>query len=507
MTTPIPSPLDALTSGGTGYVPPGVYITQDTAPLLVSNGVPTTLVALVGPSAGFQSNAEQILLSDIAGTQLTKKGIDQNSIVVSRVDNSAELTTAEYSLTTSGVPSLTADFYTTIIRTDGGSLSTDTPVYVTYNYTDPDFYGAKLVDNFEDVKNFYGVPLNPVPPTPGQADYNPINSPLSLAAQIAFANGATNLVTVATTPPPSTATTSSAISSARRQALATAYAQVSNTYNINVIVPVTDDILDADAIASGADLKGHVESQSNSGYFRIGILGFDTALTSTPLAVVNTGGLHSARLCFAYACPQGLAYFAGQQSQTLGLGHQYLAAAYAGRLSALPVQKALTRESIAGFTGLAGAPLDANTMNSYAANGVALTYLDRSNNLIVRHGVSTIANFDLNATELSVTRASDSLVALLQVGTDQSSLIGEPLTLDTPLAVKSVVAGVLEQAVAQGSIVAYENLAVRVRSTNPSVIEVKFSYLPAYPLDYIAVTFSIDTTTGINDLTGITTTQ
>lgn len=503
MTQPITSPLDALTSGGTGYVPPGVYITQDTSPLLVTTGVPTTLVALIGPSAGFQTYSEQILLSDTVSVQLVQRGIDQTSIVVSKLSDSSVLSNAEYDLVTSAVPSVTSDFFTTITRTDGGSLSADTPVYVTYDYTDPTFFGPKIVDNFTDVKNFYGVPLNPTVPTPGDASYNPINSPISLAAQIAFANGATTLVMVATTPPPSTATTDAAISIANREALQDAYDQVSNTYSINVIVPITDGILDADAAATGGDLKGHVESQSTQGYFRIGIIGFSTTpdITTSPLGLVNTGGLHSGRMVFAYAVPEGLAYFAGTQSQTLGLGHQYLAAAYSGRLSALPVQKALTRESIAGFTGIAGNPLPQTTMNSYAANGIALTYLDRSNNLTVRHGVSTIGNLDLNLTELSVTRATDALVNLLQVGTDQSSLIGEPVTLDTPLAVKSIVSGILEQAVSTGIIIAYESLAVRVRSTNPSVIEVQFAFVPAYPLDYIAITFSIDTTTGVNDLT------
>ncbi len=57
----------------------------------------------------------------------------------------------------------------------------------------------------------------------------------------------------------------------------------------------------------------------------------------------------------------------------------------------------------------------------------------------------------------------------------------------------------LEHAVLTGTIVAYTGLAVRQRSLDPTVIEVKFSYLPAYPLNYIVISFSVNVATGATE--------
>ncbi len=285
-----------------------------------------------------------------------------------------------------------------------------------------------------------------------------------------------------------------------KSALAAAYDSIETDYAVSIVVPLTDGIATADAAGTGLDLLGHVTSASNDGFLRTSILGFDAAVTTAPDTLVTTGAFKSKRVVVAYASPSGLQVYNGNANQTVAVGHQYLAAAYAGRLAALPVQKALTKEVLAGFAGVAGVPLSNALKNQYASGGIAVTEVDRIGRIVVRHGLTTDRT-NINTAEISVVRARDTMVTLLQNGVDQSGLVGVAIDDTTPLNVKSVIAGLLEYAVSNGVFVSYADLGVRQASTDPSVIEVKFAYRPAYPLNYILISFSINVANGDTDLT------
>ena len=485
-----------------GYQPPGVYIDEDATPLVSVTGVPPTLVALVGPSVGSQKNVEQVPLADIA-VRLARQGIVQASVVVTRVDTGAVVPDTDYDLTPSGATT-SPDFWTDLVRAVAAGTTANTLVNVSYSYTDPNFFVAKKFENYEDVKDAYGEPLNLVPQALGDPTYVAVLSPLSLAAKFAFENGAAQLVLCATAP---MGTGSAAVrSAAGRTALAAALASIETDYAINVVVPITDGIIAADAINVGLDLTAHLNSTANDGFFRFGILGFDPAVgqATAPDVLLNTGAFRDRRLMVAYAAPQGMNFYNGGSNQYLSLGHQYLAAAYAGRMAALATQKSLTREIIRSFSGIAGMPLSNSLKNQYAAAGVAITEIDRLGQMTVRHAVTTDPT-NVNTRESAVVRAKDALITLVQTGTERAGLIGQPIDETTTLSVKSVVSGLLENAKSSGLVVDYQDLAVRLRSTDPSVIEVKFAYRPAYPLNYIVVSFSINVTTGT--VTNVTSTD
>lgn len=477
-----------------GYNPPGVYIDDTPSALVASTGLPPTVVAIVGPSVDHRHSVEQFTLAT-AGYRLAQRGIALASVVVTKVSDGSTVSALDYTLTPTSSPTSSSNYYVDITRAGGGSLSSDTPVFIEYDYTDPDYYEPRRYSSYEDVKDAYGEPLNLTPPSVGQSDYVAVTSPLSLAAQIAFENGAGELVLCATTPPPNTATTTSAISGARRTALSAAYAKVSSDYDVTVIVPITDEIIDGDAAGVGVDLLAHLNSSAAGGYYRVGVLGLPPAITIAPDTLVNTGGFRSSRLVLAYAAPGGMSYFHSASSQSISLGHQYLAAAYAGRLSAVPVQKALTREIVRSFSGIIGTPLSRSTKDQYSAMGVAVAEPDRLGRVVVRHGLTTDTS-SLEVSELSLVRSKDALVTLLDVGVDNSALLGQPIDENTPLLVKGVIAGLLEHAKISGVIVDYTDLQVRQQSTNPSVIEAKFAYMPPYPTNYILVSFTISVVTG-----------
>ncbi len=79
---------------------------------------------------------------------------------------------------------------------------------------------------------------------------------------------------------------------------------------------------------------------------------------------------------------------------------------------------------------------------------------------------------------------------------EASEVIGTPIVDETPARINGLVQGALEVLVNSDVIVGYSGLNVRQLSLDPTVLEVKFMYRPAYPLNYVLIVFGIDTTTG-----------
>lgn len=476
------------------YSPPGVYISESQSTVVTTYGIPPTLVALVGPAIGYQSTTEQVVLDSANQVQLLHQNIDAASIVISDAITGSVLDPTDYTVTQDQTS------YSQLLG--GANLNGTTPVvFVSYNYTDFEYYNPKSFDNFEDVKKVYGEPLNLNVNQVG-VTYQYVISPLSLGAMVAFQNGATEVVLCAATPPPGSATSDSAKSTARKTALAQAYAKLGTDPNVNVVVPITTGIATSDAPTAMTDLKNYVDGLAINGFFQFGVIGFDPEMITPPDNLLATSSAKDKRVMLAYANPAGLLMYSGGSNSNFPVGHQYLAAAYAGKMAAQPVQYSLTRQTFSGFSGLAGVPLTTNLKNNYSSAGVAVTEKDRYSQLVCRHGVTTDST-NVNTREASVVRARDALVTSLSSGMENSGLIGSPLTEDTLLSVKSAVSGILELATSTSTINAYTALAVRISTGDPTVVEVQFAYKPAYPLNYIAISFSIDLSSGLTTTTDL----
>lgn len=469
------------------YQTPGVYVSEQTTPLVSNVGVDPTLVTLVGPARGFNTQTDRIVLTGTAAVRLFRLGVIPSSVVVTRGDNTVAAvgtaTTGDYFLTVGagadGIIGNTHDNTTDIARSSASTITSASTVFVTYNYVEADYSSPKRYADFDSIKAAYGEPLD--------LDTGAVLSPISLAAQIAFANGANEIVGLPT---------EGTLTAAK---LAAAYTKLTARFDTNVIVPLTNGLADADVATVGSDLRNHLVTTSAGGGFRVGILGFDQNVTQAP--DITAAAVASSRVVLAY--PNRLNFYIGPSAKTITLGGQYLAAGMAGRLSSQPVQTGLTRKVIRGLAGINEAlssTLTKTLKDTYSNAGVAVVESDRAGRLVIRHGTTTDRS-NVNTRELSVVRAKDALVDLVQTGMDDADMVGDPIDIDTPLRVKSIVAGVLEAAVTFGVVVAYTNLKVRQLSTNPSVIEVRFGYRPAYPLNYIVVAFSINVQTGETSIT------
>lgn len=481
------------------YMPPGVYIDEDESVVVSSTGVPPTLVALVGQTRGYQVNVEQVPFGATSVT-LSKQGIDVDSVEVVVASDRTTVDPTDYTATKVAQGTATGDYYVELAATGQNDLDEGTLVFVTYNHTPLDYFDPKTVRSFEDVKDLYGEPLNLTPMGLNDPSYQYVLSPLSLAAKVALENGATELVLCAAEPAPAEATTAAAKSTAFRTNLAAAYAKTATLPSVTVIVGVASGIATADATGALTDLSNHVSVTADDGFPRFGVIGFDADVTTAPDALISTSGAKNKRVMLAYVGPGGLLMYSGGANATFTASHAYLAAAYAGRMASLPVQRSLTKQSVSSFAGLAGTPLSNSLKNQYSQAGVAVAEVNRLGRLVVRHGVTT-DNTNVNTREAAVVRARDALVSMVSNGFAESDFIGQPVDEEMVYTVKSAMQGFLETAVASQMVVSYSGLAVRQRSTDPSVIEVKFGYKPAYPLNYISVSFSIDmTTAAVNDL-------
>lgn len=468
------------------YQPPGVYVEEIIPPLVSTVGIQPSVIAIVGPAVGYREHTDTVVLTGTAASDLTQHGINPTTGFVVVDASGTVYDTDDYTLVVGGGADAnvgtTQDNTLTIARSGGSTIPDGATVYISYRYTDETFFNPFLAKDYDDVRDAYGEPFNE---TTGA-----IISPLSLAAKIAFENGAVQIICVPTTGAADTVT---------RGQLTDAYDKLSAFYSVNIVVPLTVGLTgstgtEGDILNVGNDLKAHVDDQLREGNARIGIIGYETSVTVLPVAMATE--FASSRVMLAW--PNRMSYYNGYTNTTIEVGGYYLAAAYAGRFAAQNPQMPLTKKQIRGFAGIAPAVLQTMTTalrNTWSDGGVAVTELSQDGRLVVRHGTSTDRT-NVHTREVSLTRAKDALVRVVKTTTEGNSLIGTPIEPDTPGRVKGIVAGALETARVAGLILGWLNLKVRQRSLEPAIIEVKFEYKPAYPLNYIVISFAINTTTG-----------
>lgn len=465
------------------YSPPGIYIDENASPVPNIGSVvalPPSRVAIVGPSIGYRTVTETIQISDTPAP-LGNTGIDTaaNFVVTSLAGAVYEGGGTDYTLATTGTPATAA--VTTIVREAGGSMTAGEIVYVSYRYSDSDFYQPFFSTDWDEIQSRFGAAISST---------GAITSPLSLAAKIVMEQGARELILVPTTG------TSATVASSE---LTAAYAKLDARDDVGIVVPLPvgvtgTDVAPGDTNLVGTDLKNHVENATSQGQYRIGIIGYETTVDRTFEDVATA--IDSARVILAY--PNVMSWYNGYTNLVAEVAGYYLAAAYAGILASQAPQQPLTAKSVRSFNQIparVATTMTAAAKNALSGGGVAVTEQRADGRLVVRHGVTTDMATVLTR-EVSITRAKDALLSLVHQALDLSGIIGDAATNDSPVQVRGIVEGALVQAVSGDIIVGYSNLAVKVSSNDPTVLEVKFAYSPAYPLNQITVSFSINTQTG-----------
>lgn len=468
----------------TRYQPPGVYTEAVPGPQLSVQSQTPTAVGIFGISVGYRTDTESMVVDpDIDPTTpaknrtLRQAGIRQDTIVVSNA-NSGQVWQIDVDYTINRVSQgadaqagTRDDLYSIVRVIDGGHIQPGDTVEVSYSYVNSDYFKAYSFYDYDDVRDAYGTPFSA---------NGSIQSELTLAAKFAFQNGASRVICVAVDPLDPVAPTLADYDDA--------LAKLKDEPDISLIVPATG------IQAVHTSVVTHINQQSKNRYERRAIVARDgsAAAVSSAQRIADAQTMRNSRI--AMVSPATFKYFAPELNRSIVIGGQYAAAALAGiSVSQTPAQP-LTRRKVVGFEDVAETVQDPQK-DLESQSGLAVIEKTRSGEVRVRHGVTTNPQ-DTLTREWSVVGQEDAMVFRLREYLDNDRLIGSIITDMTTVNVKSSVAGALASLIQDGVIRNYSELKIRQLEQQPDILEVRFQWLAALPLNYIVVRYSLNVTSG-----------
>lgn len=364
-------------------------------------------------------------------------------------------------------------------------------VRVEYQATPKEYWNPTRVFSQIDAEEKYGPAMN----SSGE-----IVSPVSFATALAFANGAGNVIIQALFAEDNAGNRSAPTGIATDWE--SSLANIRLVENLNVIVPIVSSggLASNDGLiaAIAGKVRTHIQSQRvNNQRYQMAIIGSD----STQFGQGSAAALRSLASSFRGTADAehfkviSPAAFRMQNPVTGSefiIGGQYAAACLAGMLAARPVQESLTRKTISGLLGVA----ETRTPSEKDADGDAgLTVLHNERGVLeVRHSITT-SNETVAARETNVVRAKHYHISSMRATLDQ--LIGTVLAdEEAPFSVQIAAIAALENMRLNGVLVGFDGVQARTVNNDPTHVELRYRYLPAFPLNYITVRFSLNTSTG-----------
>ena len=506
------------------YSPPNITVTETVDPSVSPLIAPPALLALVGVASGAITRSDVITLSGDGVNQagedaIPLPGVPNGAVVESvlKVEDSAyNLDTVyveddDYIVTNAGAAqsdSVNAATITRVHEDDDGEIPQGTApdyehsVLVTYTYIPEDYFSPILLEDMASITARFGpASTDPI------ATNSPavVNSPLTFAAEIAFENGASQIVcqplfkvdgSARVSPDASEASTAATTWSPTFEALR------ENT-DANLIVAVSGqsaDVSNAEQKAIAQTLQDHIKYlKSEEQEYAIGLFGYDgTSSVSVTQTTLQTDAVaislrHGGEVTQQMVMVSPAKFLRPSRSGGLMVGGQYAAAAIGGMIASRAVYQPLTRQALSGFSQL-GEVRTKSGKNADAAVGL-MVIEDKDDLVQVRHAV-TMDTTSTPARELSVVRAKHRVIESIRQTIDDQ-IIGQVVADgDAALVVRSAIIGVLDQLRSERDIVSYSDVQSRVASLDPTTIEVRFSYAPAFPVNYVNVVFSLDLSGG-----------
>lgn len=409
-------------------------------------------------------------------------------------------------------------------------------VFVTYNYTPANYYQPYLIDGAttSDIESRFGQAVS-------STDGVTVLSPLSLAAKIAIENGANRFILQPLFYSPDTDDVM-----ANRQAPNNAQSVLPDTWakvfkglrsqrNIGVIVPIlgqtTSYTYGSDGTTAPADLTSTADAlqinvakklqehiafvDQNNQQYTIGIFGEDSTQATTAhnyadrvtvlfnhikqlQTYVSNNTSYNERMVFIAQTKFSKPSLTGGTTP-MYLGGQYAAAAIGGMLVSRSVSTALTRKALGSFSTVEDLRTDKNKTED-SGLGFLVIEQKRDSTIQVRHSLTTDVT-SVAKSELSVVRAKYFMLNSL-VNTIDTQIIGKMVADDAaPITIQTTISNALRTLQEDGNIVGFSGVQATPKSTDPTVIEVRFNYRPAFPINYINIVFTVDLTTGASSVT------
>jgi hypothetical protein len=338
--------------------------------------------------------------------------------------------------------------------------------YVTYTYSKTaDDMKPKLYFSYDDIVRNYGAPS--------------LDNTISLAAYIAFEQGTSQMICA------QVADDTYDEFKARVDQLELPVSSVKPYY----IVPLTSTV----TVKSVADqirsyIKQHVVTQSDilHGQERQALFGFPTTTTVEQFVAYENAYKNERVQVFIPGSFTKTMTIAGVPTD-LVLDSTFLAVMYAAKASTLATQEPMTHKS---FVGIKDMPVYTKAeMDLMASNGGTIIVF-RNGNYIVRHALTTDPT-NANTQSPNIVQVKDAVINDVRMLLEDL-YIGGRLDDTTAQAVKNTVESILTREIALGRITKKGAVVAKRNTLEPRQIDVTFSILPVYSLDWIYVTWTID---------------
>lgn len=410
-------------------------------------------------------------------------------------------TDLDYILTGTGATlQLSRSAGTTTIGASADKLA----VRVSYRATPSDYWLPTRCFGQSDVEDKFG---------PAYDSVGNILNPVSFAASVAFENGAASVIVQALFTEGSPRTTPTGSVNDWEDTLK----NLRDIEDVNVIVPIiaagnlvttVTDSLNLQILQKVQDHVNYMAQQQQQ--LLVAIVGEDgtggaLASKATLQAHAQAIGARTPADSVLFVSPSSFNFANPVTGVDALFGGQYVAAAFAGALSRYPVQTPMTRKRINVITSVN----DSRTETDKDADAQAgLTVIEAKRGTIqVRHAITT-ATDTLVRREFNVVRAKQYMMENIRESID-TEVIGQIVLDDqSNFRVQLIVTAVLERLRSEGALVSYQSIQVRRNPSDASALEVRFSYLPAYPLNQVSISFSIDSAQGVTfDTTDATNVQ
>jgi hypothetical protein len=399
-------------------------------------------------------------------------------------------------------------------------INNNNTVIVEFTYYPTNYWSAQRFDNMSDIEARYGRAYTD--------DQKYIYSQVTLAASIAFENGASNVIIQPVFYQDPSTQAQSQPTPAQLVAVTNTWAKTLEALravdNVGIIVPISGQKLNysVDGTVSSTELddntqisilktvQAHIAYQyTENDEIIIGIFGEDGTDGTTYATQADLQG-HASQLRAAYngAYAQQSVLISPSKfdkytpnGTPLNLGGQYVAAAVAGMLSSRSVSSSLTRKNIIGFKDINDSRTKQQKIDD-SKNG--LFVIEQKGTLIqIRHALTTDVT-SVAKSELSVVRAKQKMVNSLRKTVDEQIIGTIVADNNAPLVIGSAITGVLNRMVDDKEIVGFSDVQARTLTLNPTVVEVRFNYRPAFPVNYIQIGFSVDLNNGALSLSSST---
>jgi len=471
-----------------GYQNPNVYVQQAPTSIVTSvalETVPNILFLAYAPTAPTNTQNDTFQFTSYSGIQtftLTQSGTISNFVLTNSLTGAPLVSGTNYSgpTTVSGVTT-----FTTI--SGSAFLTNSTFIQASYTYTTVAPGTVYTFTDYNSAASAFGQPFVYSGSTPV------INSPASLAAFLAFQNGA-----------PQVSLMNIVSSGGSLSDFLTAIQSFTSSSNFDLIVPLVYDTTYNNS-STGPLFKGlsqFLNAQANNGIFQRAFIGLDSSASApgypinVPINIAND--MDNSRISIVNLPTinynPGFNSSTGTTTGVISLNGYYVAAGVAGLWASQAPQTPLTHKTLAGFSSISNqlTPSQETTLQSY---GVLVVAQKRNGTIYIRHGLTTNTSNWLTQ-EISINAVGDYVAKNFKQNFINSNLIGQSLTTSVMSAIDNLAVTILNDLKVAGVIQAYTGINVVQNANNPTQVLVSFLYSPTIPLNYINVTIAINTANG-----------